>query len=194
MQRKNLYEKGMVNQNHVLLEHVFRQLHSPLFFYAVKFVKDQDVAKDLVQDAFLGLLNRSEKEKIENLKSYLFRSVRNNCLNHLNHKKVENEFQQKEIEQSRKEITYYDSHSALVENELQQKLADAIDDLPEHYRIPFILSRFEDLKNKEIADKLQLPLRTVETQIYRALTILRKKFSDQSFSLFVLFFSKKKIK
>jgi RNA polymerase sigma-70 factor, ECF subfamily len=190
MQRKNLYEKGMVNQNHVLLEHVFRQLHSPLFFYAVKFVKDQDVAKDLVQDAFLGLLNRSEKEKIENLKSYLFRSVRNNCLNHLNHKKVENEFQQKEIEQSRKEITYYDSHSALVENELQQKLADAIDDLPEHYRIPFILSRFEDLKNKEIADKLQLPLRTVETQIYRALTILRKKFSDQSFSLFVLFFSK----
>jgi RNA polymerase sigma-70 factor, ECF subfamily len=192
MQHKNLSENGMVNQDHVLLEHVFRQLHSPLFFYAVKFVKDQDVAKDLVQDAFLGLLNRSEKEKIENLKSYLFRSVRNNCLNHLNHKKVENEFQQKEIEQSRKEITYYDSHSALIENELQQKLADAIDDLPEHYRIPFILSRFEDLKNKEIADKLQLPLRTVETQIYRALTILRKKFSDQSLALFVLFFSKKK--
>jgi RNA polymerase sigma-70 factor, ECF subfamily len=192
MQHKNLSENELVNQNHVLLEHVFRQLHSPLFFYAVKFVKDEDVAKDLVQDAFLGLLNRTENEKIENLKSYLFKAVRNNCLNHLNHKKVENEFQEKEIEQSKREITYYDTHATLVEKELQQKLMEAIEDLPEHYRVPFKLSRFEELKNKEIAEKLQLPQRTVETQIYRALTILRKKFSDQSLALFVLFFSKKK--
>lgn len=191
MQRKNSNKNKSTNQNDILLEHVFKQLHSPLVFYALKFVKDYEVAKDLVQDAFFGLLKRTEKEGIENLKSYLFRAVRNNCLNHLTHQKVENEFQEIEIERSNREVTYYDTHTTLVENELQQKLEEAIDDLPEHYRVPFMLSRFEDLKNKEIANQLQLPLRTVETQIYRALTILRKKFSDQSFLLFALFFPKK---
>ena len=177
-------------QEDVLLEQEFRNLHAPLFFYARKFIQDNEVAKDLVQDAFLSLLSREqqkEKDEIDNLKSYLFRAVRNNCLNYLTHKKVENEFHVKEIERSKREIHFYDTHATLVEKELQHKLKEAIDDLPEHYRVPFKLSRFEELANKEIAEKLGLPLRTVETQIYRAMTILRKKFGKQLLSLFLWF-------
>src|SRR5690554_5884897 len=165
MQLNNLNKNGVVNKNYVLLKHTFRQLHASLYFYARKFIHEDEVAKDLVQDAFLSLLNheqQTEKDEIENLRSYLFKTVKNNCLNYLTHKKVENEFQEKEIERSKKEIQFYDTHSALVEKELQQKLKEAIDDLPEHYRVPFVLSRFEELKNKEIAEKLGLPLRTVE--------------------------------
>jgi len=190
MQLNNLNKNGVVNKNYVLLKHTFRQLHASLYFYARKFIHEDEVAKDLVQDAFLSLLNheqQTEKDEIENLRSYLFKTVKNNCLNYLTHKKVENEFQEKEIERSKKEIQFYDTHSALVEKELQQKLKEAIDDLPEHYRVPFVLSRFEEFKNKEIAEKLGLPLRTVETQIYRAMNLLRKKFSKQIQSLFLLF-------
>jgi RNA polymerase sigma-70 factor (ECF subfamily) len=190
MAQKNTTVKGplTIDRPDVLLEHAFKQLHAPLFFYALKFLDDDEAARDLVQDAFLKLLNNNEqRNRIENLKSYLFKTVKNNCLNYLTHKKVENEYQEQEVDRSKREIHFYDTHTTLVEKELQQNLKEAIDKLPEHYRTPFILSRFEELKNKEIAEQLGLPLRTVETQIYRAMNLLRKKFSEQIQSLFLLF-------
>lgn len=173
----------------ILLEHAFKQLHAPLFFYASKFIDNQEVAKDLVQDAFLGVLNQSNASpEIGNLKAYLYRAVRNNCLNYLKNKEIRSEYVQKELERAKCEIEFYDTHQTLVEKELHQKLNKAINDLPEHYKVPFQLSRFEELRNKEIAEKLGLPLRTVETQIYRALTILREKLKGQIISLLSIFF------
>ncbi|QGY47424.1 RNA polymerase sigma-70 factor [Maribellus comscasis] len=174
----------------VLLEHIFRQMYAPLFFYALKFVESEEVAKDLVQDAFLNILKQKEK-KIDNLKAFLYRSVRNNCLNYLEHLRVEREFKAAEIERSAREIQFYDTHQTLVEKEWHQDLKKAVDELPDKYRIPFKMSRFEELKNKEIAEKLQLPVRTVETQIYRAMVILREKFKNKVLTLFLGFFSKK---
>jgi RNA polymerase sigma-70 factor (ECF subfamily) len=186
---ENQGKNNLKGDQNGLLEHVFKQMYAPLFFYALKFVESEDVAKDLVQDAFLGILKQGEK-KIDNLKSFLYRSVRNNCLNYLNHLRVEREFMSSEIERSSREIEFYDTHQTLVEKEWQEKLYKAIDELPLKYRIPFKMSRLEELKNKEIAEKLHLPVRTVETQIYRAMVILREKFKSQVFSLFFGSFSK----
>ena len=63
-----------------------------------------------------------------------------------------------------------------------------IEQLPEIYKIPLKLSRYENLKNMEIAEKLDLPLRTVETRLYRALTILRSKLDKNTFLLFALLY------
>lgn len=168
----------------LLFEHVFKELHGPLFFYALKFVKNEDVAKDMVQDAFLSIL--STDTNIHNLKSFLFRSVRNNCLNFIKSNNLRNEFAAKEKERLLKEIDYYDSNKTFVENELHLKIKSAIDALPNNYRTVLKLSRFEELKNKEIAEKLNIPIRTVETRIYRALKMLRDKFKDKSVLLFTL--------
>jgi RNA polymerase sigma-70 factor (ECF subfamily) len=167
------------NRNHkitsnLLLEHAFKQLHAPLYFYALKFIGNSEVARDLVQDAFLSLLNKKSTE-VENLKAYLFRTVRNNCLNYIKHVEVKNEYEQKELERKNREIQFYDSHLTIVERELQERLDKAIENLPDNLKLPFKLSRFEGLKNSEIAEKLNLPIRTVETQIYRALKLLREK-------------------
>jgi RNA polymerase sigma-70 factor (ECF subfamily) len=162
--------------SHQLFEHAFKQLHAPLYFYALKFIDDREVAKDLVQDAFLSILNGKQNKEIENLKAYLYRSVRNNCLNYIKHIEVKNEVEQKLQDQKNREIQFYDSQLTLVEKELQENLEKAIELLPDKYKIPFKLSRFEELKNSEIAKKLGIPVRTVETQIYRALKILREKF------------------
>ncbi len=175
---------------HVLLEHVYKQLHKPLVFYAYKFIKDENIAKDLVQDAFLSILKKEGNDTIDNLKTFLYRCVRNNCINYINHKVVELEFQENEAARIRREIEYYSTHYTIMEKEIYKKLMDAIEELPEHYRTPFKLSRFENLKAKEIADKLGLPVRTVETKIYRALTILRSKLGKQMFSLFAIIFPK----
>lgn len=173
--------------SNLLLEHVFKQLHAPLYFYALKFVDSSEIAKDLVQDAFLNILNKKDSDDIENLKAYLFRAVRNNCLNHLKHNEVQGEFIRKEQERINREIQFYDTHKTLVEKELQQNLNSAIEDLPEKYKVPFKLSRFEELSNKEIAKQLNLPLRTVETQIYRSLRILREKIENKGITLFSMF-------
>ncbi len=171
--------------NEYLLEQTFKMLHAPLVFYAVKFVGDSEIGKDLVQDAFLSLLNKKNiEEEVANLKSYLYRSVRNNCLNYLNHKIIADKYQETEKKLSKLEIGYYDSHETIVEKELHFELQKAIDELPEQYKIPFRMSRFEDKKNKEIAEELGIPLRTIETQIYRALIHLRKKLNKTVFNLF----------
>jgi RNA polymerase sigma-70 factor (ECF subfamily) len=172
----------------ILLEHIFNQLHAPLFFYALKFTDNKEVAKDIVQDAFLSTINGNDE--IQDLKAYLYQSVRNNCLNFLKHREVKSKYFQKEQERTKREIEFYDTHQTYIEKELHQILSRAIDELPEHYKIPFQLSRFEELKNKEIAKKLKLPLRTVETRIYRALIMLRKKLTGKTLTLFSFFYSK----
>jgi RNA polymerase sigma-70 factor, ECF subfamily len=185
-------KKKHSQKNHyqnVLFEHLFNDLHAPLFFYALKFIDDKEVARDLVQDAFLNLLSKgSEISGIVKIKYYLFACVRNNCINYLNHLRVENKFQKEEIERSKREIVFYDTNKALIEKELHLQIMNALNELPDHYRIPFELSRFENLKNKEIADKLQIPVRSVETRIYRALGMLRKKLSGMITLICALFY------
>ncbi len=183
--------KNTSARTYPLLEHAFKQLHEPLYFYALKFVDSPDVAKDIIQDVFLGILNSQGRSDIDNLKAYLFRSVRNNCLNYIKHSEVKSEFARLEKERIKREIEYYDIHQTLVEKELQQKLNEIIEELPEKYKTPFKLSRFEDLSNKEIADKLNLQVRTVETQIYRALNMIREKIENKGLTLLHLFFLKK---
>lgn len=157
-------------------EDLYKKLYVPLYFYATKFIHDRDIARDLVQDAFLNLLkNENEIIQIQNVKSYLFKSVHNNCINHLNHIEIENEYHKKEVERIKKELAYYDLNKTLVEQDLHRKITEAVKELPDHYRIPFELSRYEDLKNSEIAKRLKIPVRTVDTQIYRALALLRDK-------------------
>jgi RNA polymerase sigma-70 factor (ECF subfamily) len=191
MKQKNPDPGLIAVNNPSLLEHTYKKLHGPLYFYAFKFVKDEEVSRDLVQDSFLSILNKPlNNTEISNLPSYLFRAVRNNCLNYLHHKMVEHDFREKELERSKREIKYFDMHKTLVENEMIQKLNKAIETLPEHYRLPFVMSRFENLKNKEIAEKLEIPLRTVETKIYRALCLLREKLGDRFVSLYIVLMRK----
>ncbi len=174
---KRRHSRNSHYQN-VLFEHLFNDLHAPLYFYALKFIDDKEVARDLVQDAFLNLLSKDrEVFGIVNIKHYLFKSVRNNCINYLAHLHIENKFHEEEINRLKRELAFYDSHKALVEKELYMQIMDALHELPDHYRIPFELSRFENLKNKEIAEKLHIPVRSVETKIYRALVMLREKLS-----------------
>lgn len=186
MDKTNIYKSTTSN---ILLENAFKQWHGALYFYALKFVDSNEAAKDLVQDAFLSILNTNTE--IESLKAYLFRSVRNNCLNYLKTNEVKKKYIHNELERIEREINYYDLNQTLIENELQDNLYLAIEELPDHYKIPFKLSRFENLKNKEIAAQLALPVRTVETQIFRALKLLRKKLKGQNIVLF-LFIEKKR--
>jgi len=163
-------------------DQLFRTYHHQLFLYAHKFVADESVALDVVQDVFALVW---EKDKLnltdEHLKAYLFNSVRNHCLNHLKHQKImrkHEEYQRDAMAET--EIHYYESgEKSLIQKEDLERIYKAVNSLSDVNREIIELSRFEGLKNKEIADRLQVPVRTVETRIFRALNELRKKLSEK---------------
>jgi RNA polymerase sigma-70 factor (ECF subfamily) len=167
-------------------DRIFKKYHASLFLYARKFVQDEEAALDLVQDVFTIVW---EKKKFnmdgEHLKAFLFHSLRNICLNYLKHETVVKKHQEECSERLvLMEINYYKSgEQSLIEKEDLERIDQAIGSLSEIHREVIEMSRFEGLRNKEIAERLNLPLRTVETRLFRALSELRAKLSEKIFKI-----------
>jgi len=161
-------------------EQVFRKYHDPLFLYANKFVADESVALDIVQDVFT-LVWEKERQLLddEHLKAYLFNAVRNQSFNYLKHRKIVRKHEQEhQLSMAEMEIQYYESgEKSLIQQENLDRIYEAVNSLSEVNREIIELSRIEGLKNKEIAERLNIPLRTVETRIFRALKELRNILS-----------------
>lgn len=158
-------------------EQLFKKHYSGLCGYAVKYVWDLDQAEEIVQDLFFNLWNKKNNLIIDiSLEAYLFRAVRNACLNFLKHQKIR---QQHANTVKSKPI----SESSIEENpveilELQNRIEEVVDALPPERKKIFQMSRFEGLKYKEIADQLGLSIKTVEAQMGKALKTLREKLAD----------------
>lgn len=185
---QNLDDKRLLEEfkknNLGAFEQFFKANQPPLVAYANKFLGDWEASRDIVQEVFLSLWENKDKANITtSLRSYLFTSVRNQCVNTIKHKIVVQKHSDNALAQLRElEMSYYasesDTHSKLYETEIGKKIEETINDLPEQCRITFELSRFEGLKSQEIAKKMEVSVRTVETQIYRALKVLKESLKD----------------
>jgi RNA polymerase sigma-70 factor (ECF subfamily) len=155
---------------------LFKQYYAPLVVYACKYVSNVDTAREIVQDFFVKLYEKRETLSIDiSVKSYLYRSVYNCCINYINQKNIQDKHL-KSIDLDRVDEENLESEINTVE--LQQQIFLAINSLPAKCRRIFKMNRYEGLKNEEIAHQLNLSKRTVETQISKALKILRKRLSD----------------
>ena len=175
-------------------DNLFLKYHHQLFRFTLKFIEDESEALDLVQDIFVEVWERGQYKEIDaNVKAYLFTGVKNRCLNYIKHQKVVKKFEHHAaLELKEMEAAYYLSgEQSYIEKEEIQNIDNAIDSLSDIYKEVIILSKIEGLKNKEIAERLQIPVRTVETRIFRAIALLKEKISIQSL---LLFFIHKKIK
>ncbi|MCK5367631.1 MAG: sigma-70 family RNA polymerase sigma factor, partial [Cyclobacteriaceae bacterium] len=119
---------------------------------------------------------RDEVDLNTSLKSYLFQGVYNRSLNYIrDHKKLI----QFDTPQSDAELgKYMESRDHLESSEAESRINRALDDLPDKCREIFLMNRFDGLKYREIAKKLDISIKTVETQMSRALKTLREKLSD----------------
>jgi RNA polymerase sigma-70 factor (ECF subfamily) len=161
---------------------IFHNNYQPLCHLSLHYLQDEDEAKGVVQDAFMKLWEmRDDLEVSSNIRNFLFTIVKNNCLNILKRRQI----LLKHHEKIRwMEMHYqYESLSKMSDNyleiqELEEKIAEAVRNLPEHCRIVFEMSRFEDLKNREIAEKLGITQKTVEAHLTKALKILRNELKD----------------
>lgn len=166
-------------------EQVFRTYYKPLHAYACTILKDTSQAEEMVQQVFVALWEKQDQLGIrQSATAYLYRAVHNRCLNQLKHEKVKAAYQQ----YNRLQPVDYPSAAGRVQlTELQQKLDEALATLPEQCRTVFQLSRFEELRYQEIADRLSISVKTVENQIGKALRLLREKLADYLPLLFILF-------
>lgn len=151
--------------------------YTALLRYAFHFVEDIAIAEEIVHQVFLKILEKGEAFVIRSsIKAYLSRAVYHECLNYLKHEKVKREFSDEIIKTGNGlgEPSSQKSHY----NELEKMVSKAINELPEQCRTIFQLSRFEGLKYAEIAKSLGLSVKTVETQMSRALKKLRVQLAD----------------
>ncbi len=158
-------------------EDLFKTFFPELSFYAIRFVEDMETAEEIIQDIFFNIWENRAKLKINtSIKSYLYTTVRNTCLNLIKHKKVENKYRE---HFSRKlQSDELDESKWIETSDLQEKISDAINKLPEKRQIIFKMSRFEELSYKEIASKLDISVKTVENQMGSALKFLREELKD----------------
>ena len=167
-------------------EKLFRHYYPLLVVFAMKYVTDKDIAREIVQDFFARLFEKKQSLTIEtSLKSYLYRSVHNSCINYINQRSLHDRHLKK-LDQE-KDVSE-DPDRAFLITELQQKINEVVEQLPSQCRKIFKMNRYEGLKNEEIAETLNLSRRTVETQISKALKILRNRLSDAVPVALLLFF------
>jgi RNA polymerase sigma-70 factor, ECF subfamily len=167
----------LTKRNEAAFEQVFKTHYKNLHAYAFAMLKDEDDAEEMVQQVFFKLWERSEHLSLSGpIAAYLYRAVHNESLNFLKHQKVKAGHQM-HVAYSMKNKSDQ-SHGRILSKELENKFRHALNELPEQCRTVFQLSRFEDMKYKEIADKLDISVKTVENHMGKALKLLRSKLVD----------------
>lgn len=157
-------------------ESIFHAYYKALVAYARTLLKDADDAEDIVQQVFIAAWEkRSVTEIHTSLRALLYKSVHNACLNRLKQQQVRSGYAKEVIQLHREQDTTEDR---LQQKELQKKIDDALEQLPEQCAKIFKMSRFEQLKYQEIADRLSLSVKTIENQMGKALKIMREQLKD----------------
>jgi len=158
-------------------ETLFKSHYSELCAYANKYLNDLAAAEETVQSLFVKLWETKEQIAFQkSVRAYLFTAIRNACFNQIRHIKIREEYKEynkKEMEKNT--YTVNDEYQAI---ELEQEIRRSIDRLPEGRRRIFILSRFEGLKYKEIAEKLKISIKTVENQMGSAIKHLKNDLAE----------------
>lgn len=177
--------ENISNSNQGVFELVFNYYYSGLVVYADQIIKDSEVSEDIVQSVFMKLWETRETIEIRSLRSYFMQCVKNRCIDYLRNQQVKQRFDNR-IPQVESMVVEED---LWTKNELSELLEKAMTDLPPRCREIFCMSRHENLKIAEIADQLSISKRTVETQISKALKILRVQLIDYVALLIFSFFS-----
>lgn len=157
------------------LEQAFRACYSSMCSFVCAQVGSAETAEDLVQDVFLRIWQTRERlDANGSLRNLLYRSAHNAAINHLKHRAIEGRWQRAQLSAAEATSSYHDPASY---DEVSTAVDHALAALPERCRLIFTMSRQHGLSYAEIAGALGVSLKTVETQMGRALKSLRAQLS-----------------
>lgn len=162
---------------------LFFRYYGRLCAYVTEITKDENASEDIVQELFIKLWTHHEKLEIrENLFNYLLKSSKNAAFNH-----IRNEESRKNATNRIPQIAIQTEEESMDQDEFLVALEKCIDQLPARSKEVFLLNRFDGLKNKEIAEKLNISVKTIKNQLWKSLQHLRvcmehkEGFTDQFF-------------
>ncbi len=157
-------------------ELLFKTHFKEMVFFAQRYIKDYDSAREIVQAAFVTLWEKKDSlDPSQNIKAYLASVVHNRSMNHLRDNK---KFNTSILNFEGLSQNFAQSSELLIAKETEQLIQEAINELPEKCREIFLLNRFESMKYQEIADHLGISVKTVETQMSKALQHMRVRLAD----------------
>jgi RNA polymerase sigma-70 factor (family 1) len=170
------------------LQYLLKLYYSPLCLFAGRLLKDSAAAEDIVGESFIKLWNkRSDFESIQNVKAFLYITVRNASLNYLK--------QKKRATLSQKQLAYLWGENEeyvlneMIRAEVLQVVMQEIENLPEQCKKVLKLGYLEGLKNQEIADLLHISVHTVKNQKARAIQLLKIKLRDRDMMAVLFLYS-----
>lgn len=155
---------------------IFRRYYAPSVRFCFRFVADEDVAAEIVQDLFVKLWMNREKLNINtNFESYLLRAVRNSAITYINKERSHAETNLKVYSDQSESV---DPSEELQSKNLEHSYQAVLAAMPEKRREVFLASRFDGLKYNEIAEKLGISVKTVEAHMHAAFKQLREGLKD----------------
>lgn len=170
-------------------EQIFKKYYKDLCRYALRFLRKEELAEEIVQDLFITLWEKRKKLDIKaSLGAYLFAGVKNKSLNYLKSQFARQDFQRGIEELS---LSTDNTQETLAYNELDELVTAAINSLPKKNRIIFDLNRNAGMSYQEIADQLNISRKTVENQIGISLKKLKELLSiymEHTVSLFFMIY------
>ena len=178
--------------NKPAFEKLYRFFYHKLSYFSNQYLLDVDEANSIAQEVFTELWERRKNlTDNTNIQAWLFTVTKNKSLKHIQKLKSKQNFDSyikaRQMEINYKSLSDFDT-SEFVFDELQQRVEKAISQLSPSVRQVFEKSRFEDMKNREIAEELGISIKTVEAHISKSLKLLRTELKDYLPLVNILFF------
>lgn len=176
-----LFKKVVEEGDYVAYRELFTRYYRALCTYSMRVVVAREVAEEVVSDVFVKLWkNREQIEVHTSFEAYMYRAVRNQSLDYLK-LRMHRVYERESLESIQWNIAYANHHTPAEEvvfNEFYDRVEGHISDLPRQCQLIFRMSREEGLRYREIAERLNISIKTVETQMGRALKVLRERVPE----------------
>ncbi|WP_163321784.1 MULTISPECIES: RNA polymerase sigma factor [Draconibacterium] len=155
--------------DYLSFNHLFEKYYSCLCKFVFDMIKDKLASEDLVQELFIKLWNNRRSLTIDqNVAAYLYRASRNSALNYIRNEKNRTKIIGEIIINNQAQF-----YEPMVEKEFLMIVEECINNLPERSREVFKMSRFEELTQKEISERLNISVKTIKNQIWKSLFYIR---------------------
>ncbi len=169
--------KSLALGNRIAFAQVVEVYRERLLYFSFHYLNNLEMSEDVIQDVFASVWEDHEKfHNVNNLSSWLFTMTKNQCLNKIEHLRVRqkhiNNLQFRQLNLIHDSLTHLDT-SPLIFDEVNLIIKQTLAKLPPQTRLIFEMSRFEEKKNREIAEELNISIKTVEAGITKTLKLLR---------------------
>jgi len=171
---------AIVSRDKKVFELFYKKYYKQLFALAYRYTEQAQSAEEIVHDVFIMIWNKADQLNIQySMKSYLFRSVVNSALNVIKKEKIDAEKRTAYLSVNDIELSDIDEHQKDAEEAMLKGLEEALELLPERCRQVMYLSRFGKLKQREIAEQMDISIKTVKNHLTYGFQKLREHMENR---------------